>query len=172
MTEYTLIIRDIMSGNKEVEVHSILLSGIYEQYPKDFFESKVEGSVNRETLRRNLQEKLHRPEISTDILEYIITQWCQGIKEHYKRRFVLPLELLYTQPRVVPRSPTYKNVKQHPSVTSLPTNVRDVKTADSIHPVTTNKQELDQQNAKSGTPPQTVPEPQIRSRAATDAWSD
>ncbi|KYC35198.1 hypothetical protein WA1_08550 [Scytonema hofmannii PCC 7110] len=180
MPEYTLIVRDIISGNKEVVVHSILLSGIYEQYPKDFFESKVEGVANRATLRQNLQEKLHRSEISTEILDYIIAEWCQGIKEHYKRRFVLPLELPYTQPSVTQnpievnthRASTYQNVTQYTDVTQLRTNVVDVKRADGIHSVT-NKQEVDKQNDKSATPSQPVQETesQISSRAATDKWS-
>ncbi|BAY27517.1 hypothetical protein NIES2100_73420 [Calothrix sp. NIES-2100] len=171
MPEYTLIIRDILAGNKEVVVDSIVLSGLYEQHPKDFFESQtVVGLANREILRKNLQEKLYRSEISADILEYIIAEWCQGIKEHYKRRFMLPLEIPYTQSSIV-ANPIETKTPQH---TEIPNpNIKVVDRKKSGISSLTKKQELEKQDTKSENTSQSVQEtePQISSRAATDKWS-
>ena len=91
MAEYTLIIKDLLSGNKEVTVQSINLSPIYDMYPEDYFASKI-GIANRETLRKNIEQKLFRDEINSQNLDSIISKWITDIKMGRKRT-VIPLDL-------------------------------------------------------------------------------
>ncbi len=100
MTEYTLIIKDLLSGNKEVTVQSIDLSPIYDMYPEDYFASKI-GRANREALRKNIEQKLFRDEINSQNLDYIISKWIADIKMGRKRT-VLPLDLPLTNNQAPP----------------------------------------------------------------------
>jgi hypothetical protein len=179
MAEYTLIIRDSFSGNREILVHSVCLTGIFEQHPKDYFESKTVGATNREALHKSLQEKLNRPKISTDILDHIIHEWCNGIK-FYKRNFILSLELPYTQTSTTPNvreihnSPVPNQTKTPPataSMTNSPTKLVDVKRS-GINSHHTNKQEENKQDTKSTTSSQPIEEKElpISSYSATDKF--
>ncbi|MBD2195246.1 MULTISPECIES: hypothetical protein [Calothrix] len=171
MPEYTLIIRDILAGNKEVIIDSIVLSGLYEQHPQDFFASQTAvGLANRERLRQNLQEKLARSAIGNEILDYIIAEWCQGIKEHYKRRFILAVEISYSQSSAVNSQISSNNPQQ------INTSVSNIKVVDRKKAKTSSamqKPEVDKQdnNSTSASESATETEAQISSRAATDKWS-
>jgi hypothetical protein len=74
MSNYTLTIRIPQAGNKEVQ-YSLDLTGIYENYPEDYFR-KPENSL---LIREKLQSDSAR-EISQPILDLMLAKWIADIK--------------------------------------------------------------------------------------------
>lgn len=74
MSNYTLTIRIPQAGNKEIQ-YSLDLTGLYENYPEDYFR-KPENSL---LVHEKLQSDSAR-EISQPILDLMLAKWIADIK--------------------------------------------------------------------------------------------
>jgi hypothetical protein len=85
--DYKLIVVNQNVSSHGVEICTISLTGIHERYPRDYFYSSVSGEGNRRKLQDALNQKLSM-EISSIVLDQIISRWVEKIKMNQLRAVV------------------------------------------------------------------------------------
>ncbi|MBE9259242.1 MULTISPECIES: hypothetical protein [Aphanizomenonaceae] len=99
MSEYTLIVRILQAGNKEIS-YSITLSTLYESYPEDYFRQENNRSLISQTIEQQLARML-----TSENLTAIISNWIADIKVGRHRTIVtldLPIDASVPIQPVIP----------------------------------------------------------------------
>jgi len=131
MTEYTIIVKIPNAGNKEVS-YSVNLTGLYEDYPGDYFRSKE----NRQRLCQDIQKECFRT-ISDENLDQIVAKWISDIKSGF-RRTTIALDLPPESPAIpsqtsvsstTPTPATTATLDYRPPVKKPDPNLRKQKTS-------------------------------------------
>ena len=86
MSEYTLVVRIVQAGNKEIS-YSINLSTLYESYPEDYFRQEHHRFLISTTLEQQSARML-----TSENLTAIISNWIADIKVG-RHRTIITLDL-------------------------------------------------------------------------------
>jgi hypothetical protein len=129
MTEFTLKLKILDAGNKEI-YYSVNLTGEDSKHPEDYFYSRTErGKANRLKLIQTIENNLLR-KVTDEQLDGIITEWNNGIKRGKSNTttVTISLESYGSNSNSDLTSPNYSNttppIAQPPTQLQSPTQLQ------------------------------------------------